>query len=278
MNYDQDYNTMKTTIIIPARYGSTRLPGKPLAMISGQSMLQRVVNIAKAATQNTRGIRIVVATDDDRIIEHCRVLEVESVMTPIDCATGTDRVQSAILQLDDKPDFILNMQGDAPLTPPDFLAAMIESFAKEPTDVVTPVTRLTWEELDRLRENKKVTPFSGTCAAFDEKTGKAFWFSKNIIPAMRKEDSLRKENEFSSVYRHIGLYGYSYDMLMRYNQLPEGRFENLEGLEQLRVIEHGYAIRCVPVDYKGRASMSGVDSPEDITRAEALITKHGELV
>jgi 3-deoxy-manno-octulosonate cytidylyltransferase (CMP-KDO synthetase) len=274
----KDSNTVKTTIIIPARYGSTRLPGKPLAMISGQTMLQRVVNLAKESAKDKRGISIVVATDDERIMEHCRVIDVAAVMTPVDCPTGTDRVQAAIVQLDDKPDFILNMQGDAPLTPPDFLSAMIESFAKEPTDVVTPVTRLTWDALDRLREDKKVTPFSGTCAVFDEKTGKAFWFSKNIIPAIRKEESLRQQSSFSPVYRHIGLYGYSYDMLMRYNNLSEGHFENLEGLEQLRVIEHGYTIRCVPVDYQGRSSMSGVDSPEDIIRAEALIVKHGELI
>ncbi len=144
--------------------------------------------------------------------------------------------------------------------------------------MITPVTQTSWEQLDTLRENKKTTPFSGTCAAFDQTTGKAFWFSKNIIPAIRKEETMRQEGSLSPVFRHIGLYGYSYDMLKKYPTLPKGRFEKLEGLEQLRVIEAGYDIRCVPVDYKGRASMSGVDSPEDVTRAEALIAQHGELV
>lgn len=198
-------------------------------------------------------------------------------MTPPECPSGTDRVAAAIAQMGEQPDFILNMQGDAPLTPPDFLRAMIDSFAKNPCDVVTPVTRMTWPQLDTLRENKKTTPFSGTTAVFDENTGKAFWFSKNIIPAIRKEDKLRN-TAFSPVWRHIGLYGYSRPMLEKYGYLEEGTFEKLEGLEQLRVIENGYHLRCVPVDYKGRASMSGVDSPEDVLRTEELIAKHGEMV
>lgn len=268
---------MKTAIIIPARFGSTRLPGKPLAMIAGQTMLQRVIAIAEEAVKNignsTGHIDIIVATDDARIGNHCDELGAKWVMTPIECATGTDRAEAAILQLADTPDFVINLQGDAPLTPPDFISAMIESYAANPTDVVTPVTQLTWEQLDTLRKNKQTTPFSGTTAAFDETSGKAFWFSKNIIPAMRKEDALREKSPLSPIYRHIGLYGYSRDMLRVFTTLPEGRFENMEGLEQLRVLENGYEIRCVPVDYRGRPSMSGVDSPEDITRCEALLAK-----
>jgi len=129
-----------------------------------------------------------------------------------------------------------------------------------------------------LRENKKTTPYSDTLAVFDEKTGNAFWFSKNIIPVLRKEEKMRAEGAVSPIYRHIGLYGYSRAMIAKYTTLPEGKFEAFEGLEQLRVLENGYTIRCVPVDYKGRASMSGVDSPEDVGRTEALIAKHGELL
>ena len=270
--------TLKTAIIIPARYASVRLPGKPLAMIAGQTMLQRVVNLANAAANGLKNVSVVVATDDERIASHCKELGADFVMTSPDCPTGTDRAADVVRQMKDKPDFVLNMQGDAPLTPPDFLRAMIDSFVATPCDAVTPVTQLSWEQLDKLRENKKTTPFSGCTAIFDQKTGKAFWFSKNIIPAMRKEDKLREVGPLSPVFRHIGLYGYSAKMLEIYCKLPAGHFENLEGLEQLRVLENGYEMRCVPVDYKGRASMSGVDSPEDVTRAEALILKHGELV
>lgn len=269
---------MKTAIIIPARFASVRLPGKPLAMIAGRTMLRRVIDIANAAAKGDPNVTVVVATDDDRIAAHCDDLGAAHVMTPASCATGTDRVAAAVDLLDFKPEFVLNMQGDAPLTPPDFLRAMIDAFKASPCEMVTPVTRLTWEQLDKLRESKKTTPFSGTTAAFDEKTGRAFWFSKNIIPAMRKEDKLRGENPISPVWRHIGIYGYSLKMLKLYGTLPESPYETLEGLEQLRVLENGYEIRCVPVDYRGRASMSGVDSPEDVTRAEALIQKHGELV
>jgi 3-deoxy-manno-octulosonate cytidylyltransferase (CMP-KDO synthetase) len=269
---------MRTTIVIPARYGSTRFPGKPLAMIAGQTMLQRVVRIAQAAARGSSDISILVATDDKRIARHAEELGVGWAMTPESCPTGTDRVQASISQLITRPDFVLNLQGDAPMTPPDFLRAMINSFEKDPTDLVTPVTQMTWEQLDKLRENKRATPFSGTTAAFDEKTGNAFWFSKNIIPALRKEKELREHSPLSPVWRHLGLYGYSFAMLEKYTDLPEGKFEKLEGLEQLRVLEHGYKIRCVPVDYKGRASMSGVDSPEDVVRVEALISIHGELL
>lgn len=267
---------MKIAVVIPARYGSTRFPGKPLAMIRGQTMLERVVCLSSVAIKGIKDVSVVVATDDDRIAEHCRELGVTSVMTSPDAPSGTDRVAEAVRQMQDKPDFILNMQGDAPLTPPDFLRAMIKSFLEAPCDAVTPVTQLTWEELDKLRLNKQSTPFSGTTAVFDDATGNAFWFSKNILPALRKEDLLRQQSDKSPIFRHIGLYGYSLSMLEKYVTLPESKFEKLEGLEQLRLLENGYAIRCVQVDFKGRANMSGIDSPEDIARAEALIDQYGE--
>ena len=231
---------MKTVIIIPARYGSTRLPGKPLAMIAGQTMLSRVVDLAHTAAKSLSDVDVIVATDDDRITGHCDEIGVKWVMTPVDCPTGTDRAEAAVQQLGYEPDFVMNMQGDAPLTPPDFLEEMIKSFTQSPTDVVTPVTQMTWAQLDKLRDSKKTTPFSGTTAVFDDKTGKAFWFSKNIIPALRKEEKMREQGELSPVYRHVGLYGYSRAMLKKYITLPEGKFEAMEGLEQLRVIENGF--------------------------------------
>ncbi len=265
---------MITTIVIPARYASTRLPGKPLVQIAGQTMLQRVVELSRAAIHGLSQASVVVATDDERILKHCRELNVEALMTPAALPTGTDRVAFAIQQMNKTPDFIINMQGDAPLTPPDFLRALIDAFSNSSCDAVTPVTRLTWQELERLRQNKLTTPFSGTTVTFDENNGRAFWFSKNIIPAIRNESMLITKSSLSPVFRHIGLYGYSYDMLMRYNQLPESTYEGLEGLEQLRLIENGYHIRCVPVHYCGRPSMSGVDSPEDVIRTESLLAQH----
>lgn len=268
---------MKTAIIVPARYGSTRLPGKPLAMIAGQTMLQRVVKVAQTAAAGDPSITVVVATDDERIMTHAAEIGVPCVMTPVSCPTGTDRAAEAVKGMDFEPDFIVNLQGDAPLTPPAHVAALIEGFRSAPCDAVTPVIRLSWAELDKLRENKIKTPFSGTTAIFDETTGKAHWFSKNIIPAIRKEAAMREKSDMSPVYRHIGLYGYSRKMLETFITLPEGRYESLEGLEQLRLIENGYTLRCVPVTLPGRPSVSGVDSPEDIVRVEAIIASHGEI-
>lgn len=267
---------MKTVIIIPARYASSRLPGKPLAMIRGQTMLQRVVAIANQAANGMPDVTVNVATDHDAILQHCQTLNVNAIYTDPDLPSGTDRVAAAVAQLPHAPDFILNLQGDAPFTPPAFLRAMITSFEQVPCDVITPVTQLSWEQLDKLRENKKSTPFSGTTALFDEKTGHAFWFSKSILPLIRKEEQLRHTQPLSPVFRHIGLYGYSLAMLQKYVTLPESKFEKLEGLEQLRLLENHYTIRCIPVDYQHRASMSGIDSPEDIARAEHLIDQYGE--
>lgn len=269
---------MHATVVIPARYASTRLPGKPLISIAGQTMLERVVRIAYSAIEGFKNVSVLVATDDERILNHCKTLAVNAVMTSKELASGTDRAAAAVAQLSSKPDFILNLQGDAPLTPPDFLRALLKTFIEKPCDAITPVVQLNWAELDALREQKKKTPFSGTTVTFNSQTGEAYWFSKTILPALRNEKKLRQEQTKSPVYRHIGLYGYSYSMLERFICLPESHYEQLEGLEQLRLLEHGYTIRCVPVEYGARANMSGVDSPEDVLRAEALIAKHGELL
>ncbi len=268
---------MSTLIVIPARYGSTRFPGKPLAKIAGKTMLSRVVSIAKAAIQGKQNIDVVVATDDTRISAHCEELGVNSVMTPIACETGTDRALFATQALNQTPDFVINLQGDVPLMPPKFIKALLDEIERDPTiSMITPVTQLSWDALDTLRHNKKTTPFSGTCAILD-KNNNAVWFSKNIIPAIRKEEALRTEANFSPVFRHIGLYGYSRALLEQYVTWAPSRYEQLEGLEQLRVLEQGHPIRCVQVS-SSRPTLSGVDSPEDVQRAEALIAEHGELL
>jgi 3-deoxy-manno-octulosonate cytidylyltransferase (CMP-KDO synthetase) len=281
-------STIKTVIVIPARYASQRLPGKPLVMIAGQTLLERVVRIALQVQSLRPDTQILVATDDERIVDHVRQLKlsstlqadfphasfksVESVMTSVDCKTGTDRVEAALKSVQHlKADFVINLQGDTPLTPPEFLVQMIESFELKTTDVVTLVSQLSWDQLDQLREQKKLTPHSGTTVVMDSVTHQARWFSKTILPAIRQESQLRSSQLLSPVFRHIGVYGYSRAMLSRYSTLPETAYERYEGLEQLRVLENGYEIRCVPVDFKGRPSMSGVDSPEDVIRVERLL-------
>jgi 3-deoxy-manno-octulosonate cytidylyltransferase (CMP-KDO synthetase) len=268
----------KNAIIIPARYASTRLPAKPLAMIAGQTMLQRVVNIANKAAMLSGECSVAVATDHPDIATHCEELGVDFIMTNPACQSGTDRCAEAVSKMPYQPDFVVNLQGDAPLTPPDFIAKMIKQYWQNPADVLTLVTRLAWSELDLLRTQKTLTPFSGTTVAINPHDMRALWFSKQIIPAMRAEEKLRQSKDLSPVWRHIGIYGYSAAMLANYANLSESYYEKLEGLEQLRMLENGFSIGCVAVRYAGRASMSGVDSKEDVMRAEALIAKHGELI
>lgn len=256
---------MKTAIIIPARYGSTRFPGKPLALLGGQTMLSRVVAIARKAAKNSV---IAVATDDDRIQKHCAEIDIPCVMTPADCATGSDRVLAAARQLGDDFDFMLGLQGDAPFTPPEALSALIETFEKNPAlSVVTPIVNLRWDELDTLRHNKKTTPFSGTTVTIDAE-GRALWFSKTIIPAIRKEN---RSDEFSPVYQHIGLYGFRYDVLKKFVSLPQSLYEQLEGLEQLRLLENDIPVQTVTLKINAGLAQAGIDSPEDLARAEKLL-------
>ena len=271
---------MKTLIGIPARYGSTRFPGKPLAKIAGKEMLLRVWENALKAASQFKGCEACVATDDQRIVDLCRQHNINVMMTSENCLTGTDRIVELAHKMPEKPEFVVNLQGDNPLCPTWFVEAVIAEYYKDNNvETVTPVVNLSWEELDNLREHKKTTPFSGTTAVFD-KHGDAFWFSKNIIPAIRKEEKVRAAEVSSPVYRQIGLYGYRMDILDRISRLPEGTYEKLEGLEQLRWIENGLRVRCVKVDYRGfkkMSSLSGVDSPEDVARVEAALAECGEF-
>lgn len=261
---------MRIAIAIPARYGSTRFPGKPLAEIGGQSMLSRVVDLARSIDD----VDVFVTTEDQRIADHAAEIGAECVITG-DCDTGSDRVLAALKLREQSghamPDFVLNLQGDAPFTPKSVIEAIIGAFKSNPNaEVVTPVHPLSWDDLDRLREAKKTTPFSGTTAIVNA-DGQALWFSKNIIPAIRKEDDLRAASDISPVHQHIGLYGFRVETLERFCALPMSHYETLEGLEQLRLIENGISITAVSVEIDKGAIQSGVDTPEDLARANAVM-------
>jgi 3-deoxy-manno-octulosonate cytidylyltransferase (CMP-KDO synthetase) len=269
---------MNIAIIIPARYGSTRFPGKPLTKIGGKTMLSRVVDVAKQAIAqlDEENITLAVATEDQRIADHAAEIGVTGLLTSEDCATGSDRVLEALDKLANdneagiEYDFVISLQGDAPFTPPEAIEKMIKAFQDNPSlDVVTPVINLRWKELDKLREQKKTTPFSGTTAVLNNR-GEAMWFSKNILPAIRKEKDLR-ENEFSPVYQHIGLYGYNVDVLREFVNMEQGHYEKLEGLEQLRLLENGSTIQTVKLEMPAGLAQSGIDSPEDVERAEKIL-------
>ncbi|MEM6811207.1 MAG: 3-deoxy-manno-octulosonate cytidylyltransferase [Pseudomonadota bacterium] len=264
---------MNSAIIIPARYGSTRFPGKPLANIAGKTMLERVVDIARSAVDQIGYVRIIVATEDERIFKHAQKLEVTAMMTSDDCTTGSDRVLEAAQKLSEDVEFVFGLQGDAPFTPVEALVKMSEAVENnQDIEVVTPIVPLRWDELATLRKNKEQTPFSGTTVTTN-KEGRALWFSKNIIPAIRKEDDLKAE-EFSPVYQHIGLYGYKIQTLEKFVSLPQGHYEKLEGLEQLRLLENDIPIHTVKIEMENGLMQSGIDSPEDVERAEEVIKKY----
>jgi len=265
---------MKIAIIIPARYGSTRFEGKPLALINGKAMIDHTVDAAKRAATLSNNIQVIVATDDKRIEDHCKAQGHDVLMTSDTCKTGSDRVLEAAVKLSDEPDIVINLQGDAPLTPLSAIENVIREFSANPdVKVVTPVQQLTWEDLDRLRRNKETTPFTGTTAVIN-KQGRAMWFSKNVMPAIRKEDKYRHGGALSPVYQHLGLYGYRLDVLKKFINLSEGVYEALEGLEQLRFLENDIPIQTVQIPHDDIVH-SGVDSPEDIARAEAILSKRG---
>jgi 3-deoxy-manno-octulosonate cytidylyltransferase (CMP-KDO synthetase) len=260
----------KVAIVIPSRYASTRFPGKPLAVVKGLSMLQRIYGIA-STVQNISGLYI--ATEDQRIVDHAASFGVTAVMTPESCATGTDRVQAVFAQMAEKPDAVINFQGDALLTPPWVLQAMVDELQRDPEiGMVTPVWQMSLESLAQLKKNKETNPGSGTLAVFD-KNRNALYFSKAIIPNLRtppKADPI-------PVYRHIGLYGYRLDVMDQLSALDQTPLEVIEGLEQLRALENGMPIRCVLVDFAGRTHWS-IDAPGDVPIAEQLIAAEGELV
>ncbi len=268
---------MSTLIVVPARFDSVRFPGKPLALINGISMVRRTAQAAQKAAAQIEDCNYVVATDNDDIKTHCIKHGIPAIMTPQDLTTGSDRAFAAAKAfaptLDYTAEYIVNLQGDAPFTPINQIVAVAKAL-KKGADVATPYIQLTWDALDHLRAHKLKTPFSGTSVIVSA-DNKAIWFSKNIIPAIRKETALRKTIELSPICRHVGLYAYTRGALEKFVNWPESQFENLEGLEQLRLLENGLTIECVRVD-PPKIATPGIDTPEDLELAEALIAAHGD--
>ena len=273
MNYNE------SLIVIPSRYASTRLPGKPLLKIAGKEMVRRVYENAMLVADKLKDVSVVVATDDERILEFCDNNNINSLLVNDPCRSGTERAINTLKKINDPNiKYIVNLQGDNPICPPWFVEEMLLTLKNDDSsDVVTPCVNLTWEGLDKLREVKKTNPFSGTTVVFNS-DNKAIWFSKNIIPAFRKEEKLRQEDNLSPICRHIGLYGYKADILLnKISKLSETRYEKLEGLEQLAWVENGINVKVFFADYRGRSEMSGVDTQDDLLRAQEIIEKEGDF-
>ena len=260
---------MTIVIVIPARYGSKRFPGKPLAVIRGRSLLQRTWTIGKAVSGVSA---LYVATDDERIAAHAKGFGATVVMTPPECATGTDRVLAAVRTLPARPDIVINLQGDAALTPPWVVQSLVDAMrGDDSVRIATPAVQCTLAELAEIEKSKRTHPESGTFVTFD-KNNNALYFSKAIIPHLRSRD-----RDSPPVYHHIGIYGYRADALEAFCALPQSPLEQAEQLEQLRALQNGIPIRVVLVDRKGRTHWS-VDTPDDAKKVEEIIAREGELV
>ena len=231
--------------VIPARYASTRFPGKPLAEINGKPMVQWVYE----RVQSSEVHDLAVATDDERIADCVRGFGGKVVMTSPDHASGTDRCGEAAKAMHPNDnDVVINIQGDEPLISPKEIHLLASAFEDQTVQIATLVNPFLDDELLRNPNVVKVVKV---------KNGNVLYFSRLPIPYLR-ENATPPKNYF----RHIGIYAYRYEVLRQIVQLPTSELENSEKLEQLRWLENGYTIRALECDYQG----IGVDTPEDLEK------------
>tara|TARA_R110002073_G_scaffold230248_1_gene391193 strand:+ start:13157 stop:13999 length:843 start_codon:yes stop_codon:yes gene_type:complete len=259
---------MPLLAVIPARYGSTRFPGKPLISIAGRPMIERVWRLASAAP----GVdRVVVATEDARIKDAVEAFGGECVLTSETCRNGTERALEAADVLGGGFDIVINVQGDAVLTPPWVIGGVAEAMRADPSlAMATPAVRMSKETEDNFRATKARGDVGGTTVVFDRAMN-ALYFSKSVLPFQRHPEA------GTPVWQHIGLYGYRLKTLRKIVALEPSPLERAESLEQLRALENGIPIRIVETDYRGRSAWS-VDAPDDAKMVEAIIAREGELV
>ncbi len=264
---------MATLIVIPARYASTRYPGKPLVALTGatgekQTLIQRSW---RAASEVKGADRVVVATDDDRIHAEAERFGAEVVMTSSEARNGTERCAEAHARLGGSYEVVVNLQGDAPLTPPWFVEALVEALNSDAAaEIATPVLRTEGAALRGFREDRAAGRVGGTTAVFGT-GGRALYFSKEVIPYTGRD---YPDDAATPVFHHVGVYAYRPDALSAYPDWPMGPLETLEGLEQLRFLEQGRAVLCVEVEARGRKFWE-LNNPEDVPRLEAMMHEMG---
>lgn len=244
---------MKITGIIPARYASTRFPGKPLIDIGGKSMIQRVYG---QCMQSALLGDVIVATDDERIAEHVRSFGGKVCMTSAEHPSGTDRCREVVTSMSLDAGAIINIQGDEPFINPRQIDMLCECFADERTQIATLVKEITDEQVLFSPNSPKVIL---------DKDGFALYFSREAIPHIRgkeKKDWLGAHN----FYQHIGIYGYRTGVLLDITQIPPSSLEQAESLEQLRWIENGYRIKTSVTSLDTLA----IDTPEDLKKISGL--------
>ncbi len=264
---------MPVLLVIPARHASQRYPGKPLVPLKGaggtsRSLIRRAWDAAMAA----KGVdRVIVATDDDSIRAEAEGFGAEVLMTSPDCQNGTERCAEALDLLGGKYDIVVNLQGDAPLTPPWFVEALVSALkASRTAEVATPVLRCSGRALEGFLEDRRDGRVGATTAVFNSEN-RALYFSKEVIPYTHSHFA---PDAMTPVFHHVGVYAYRPSALAAYPRWPVGALETLEGLEQLRFLEQGRPVLCVEVDGQGRPFWE-LNNPEDVARIETILAELG---
>lgn len=250
---------MKSLAIIPARYASTRFPAKPLAMLGGKLIIERVYRQVQQAIDD-----VVVATDDERIMRAVESFGGRAVMTSTEHRSGTDRCYEALMKVGGSYDIVINVQGDEPFIQPEQIRSLVACFEDPATDIATLVKPFTVEDGIEALEN----PNSPKVVV--SRDMKAIYFSRSVIPYMRevpREEWLSRH----TYYKHIGMYAFRAKTLGEVTALPQSSLELSEKLEQLRWLENGYRIGV------GITTIEtiGIDTPEDLRRAEELLAARG---
>ena len=242
----KETDLMKKIIVIPARYASTRLPGKPLLTINGKPLIRWVYEKASAARLKDE---IIIATDDEGIAKVSNDFGARVVMTSPDCKSGTDRVHEAIKN--EEGDIIVNLQGDEPFIRSDMIDTLFSSLEEDHLDMATLCSPLG-------DENEYVDP--NTVKVVLDRNGFALYFSRSPIPYIRGDQMV-------PIYKHVGIYGFSRVFLEKFVSMAKSRLEETESLEQLRVLENGYKIKVLTTQYDG----FGIDTEADLVRAQEAL-------
>lgn len=243
---------MKFIGIIPARYASTRFPGKPLAMLGGRTVIQRVYEQVAAVLEEAY-----VATDDERIFKAVEEFGGRVVMTRQDHKSGTDRIEEAAEKIGTQADVIINIQGDEPFIQKSQIETLKSLFENSETQIGT---------LGKKFESIEAATNPNSPKIVTDKNGFALYFSRSVIPYIRGKEQAEWLQHFPFL-KHLGLYAYRRDVLRQITQLPQSPLEMAESLEQLRWLENGYRIRVGLTDVE----TVGIDTPEDLRRAEEFI-------
>ena len=243
---------MKFIGIIPARYASTRFPGKPLAMLGGRTVIQRVYEQAAAVLEEAY-----VATDDERIFKAVEEFGGRVVMTRQDHKSGTDRIEEAAEKIGTQADVIINIQGDEPFIQKSQIETLKSLFENPDTQIGT---------LGKKFESIEAVTNPNSPKIVTDKNGFALYFSRSVIPYIRGKEQAEWLQHFPFL-KHLGLYAYRRDVLRQITQLPQSPLEMAESLEQLRWLENGYRIRVGLTDME----TVGIDTPDDLRRAEEFL-------